>query len=650
MRHLSIMLLCSTTTCFKRSFAPWAFLLLIAFLLAVMLPQRTHAAATLCVNPSGGMGCYTTIQSAIDAATSGDTITIAAGVYAEFIQINFNKPNLTLLGAGANATYLDGAHAHPVLAVTGDATIRGVTIRNGQSGNGAGVMLNSATLHLSACVITHNQATSAGGGGIDNYAGSLNIDTCTISDNQAPNYDGGGINNSGALFVTNSIISGNSAKAGGGIDSVGNLTLANSQVTGNTVTDSGGGILFAGTKTADLTSDQIANNTAANKGGGLYIAGGTVGIYSSTIHANTVTNVQNGAGGGIDSNGALTVSQSQMSSNSAPNGAGLTNEQFGTATVTQSRVSQNVSQLSGGGIANLGSLMLDSSTVDTNTVGPVIVAGGGIYNIGKLTMLNSTISGNQGGTFGALYNHVVGGYPAQVTITSATITNNSGGIQNEPNGGTHGSVLLRNTILSGNGESGTPADCGGPLVSQGYNLLALDCTVSGDTTGNIAGQDPHVGPLSDNGGLTPTHALLAGSPAMDAGPTTAGDGALLATDQRGVQRPQGTRADIGAYEANALPLLINVQPLLIRASSTETHTLSIQGRGFIVGARVQWNGADRSTTYVSEHELTVRLEPNDTAKAGQANVRVRNPGPGDGSTADVVITIQALVFLPMMTH
>jgi len=135
-----------------------------------------------------------------------------------------------------------------------------------------------------------------------------------------------------------------------------------------------------------------------------------------------------------------------------------------------------------------------------------------------------------------------------------------------------------------------------------------------------------------------------------AGTTTAGDGALVATDQRGVHRPQGTRADIGAYEANALPLLINVSPVLVRAGSTETQTLSIQGSGFIVGARVQWNGADRSTTYVSEHELMVHLEPIDTAKAGQATVRVRNPGPGDGTTADVLVTIQALVLLPIITR
>ena len=69
----------------------------------------------------------------------------------------------------------------------------------------------------------------------------------------------------------------------------------------------------------------------------------------------------------------------------------------------------------------------------------------------------------------------------------------------------------------------------------------------------ITGQDPLLGPLQDNGGPTFTHALLAGSPAIDAG----NDGAAPATDQRGTSRPQGLFSDIGAFEvivAAAVPV------------------------------------------------------------------------------------------------
>ena len=60
--------------------------------------------------------------------------------------------------------------------------------------------------------------------------------------------------------------------------------------------------------------------------------------------------------------------------------------------------------------------------------------------------------------------------------------------------------------------------------------------------------DARLGPLQNNGGPTLTHALLLGSPALDAGDPT-----LTGTDQRGVSRPQGPRADIGAFELNDDP-------------------------------------------------------------------------------------------------
>jgi hypothetical protein len=85
------------------------------------------------------------------------------------------------------------------------------------------------------------------------------------------------------------------------------------------------------------------------------------------------------------------------------------------------------------------------------------------------------------------------------------------------------------------------------MTSQGYNLIQdrSGAIITGDETGNIYGQDPLLGPLQDNGGPTPTHALLDGSPAIGAG-----DPALAGTpDQRGVIR--GPAVDIGAYQTDA---------------------------------------------------------------------------------------------------
>jgi hypothetical protein len=90
-------------------------------------------------------------------------------------------------------------------------------------------------------------------------------------------------------------------------------------------------------------------------------------------------------------------------------------------------------------------------------------------------------------------------------------------------------------------------DCAGTLgEDQGYNLDGDDsCGFTRAT--DITNTDPLLGPLANNGGPTQTMALLPGSPAIDKGGTAANG--CLATDQRGVTRPQGPACDIGAFEA-----------------------------------------------------------------------------------------------------
>ncbi len=125
-------------------------------------------------------------------------------------------------------------------------------------------------------------------------------------------------------------------------------------------------------------------------------------------------------------------------------------------------------------------------------------------------------------------------------------------------------VTFQNTILAGNNASQgpdcwTPAD---PLPSTGFNLIqnTSGCVLTGDTIGNILGSDPRLGPLQDNGGPTFTHALLAGSRAIDKGnPAVPGSGgsACAATDQRSGARPVDgdtdglARCDIGIFEVDS---------------------------------------------------------------------------------------------------
>ena len=107
-------------------------------------------------------------------------------------------------------------------------------------------------------------------------------------------------------------------------------------------------------------------------------------------------------------------------------------------------------------------------------------------------------------------------------------------------------VSVSNTIVAGNTATNSGPDLGGAITSNDHNLV-------GDTSGatftsqanDITGVDPLLDTLKDNGGRTQTHALLTGSPAIDAGETT------LTSDQRGVARPQGAADDIGAFEVEA---------------------------------------------------------------------------------------------------
>jgi hypothetical protein len=113
-------------------------------------------------------------------------------------------------------------------------------------------------------------------------------------------------------------------------------------------------------------------------------------------------------------------------------------------------------------------------------------------------------------------------------------------------------------LLGDNTAKGEGPDCHGNVDSDDYNLIEsiAGCTLSGDTTHNIVGEDPALGPLADNGGSTETHALLESSPALDGGSPICYDpeGSILAVDQRDKTRPVdgdengSLLCDIGAVE------------------------------------------------------------------------------------------------------
>jgi predicted outer membrane repeat protein len=201
--------------------------------------------------------------------------------------------------------------------------------------------------------------------------------------------------------------------------------------------------------------------------------------------------------------------------------------------------------LIGGGIVSSGDLTLKGDTLTGNTA---TFGGGGISSQGTLTMINDTVTGNSAVSTGAgIYIHAT----STATITNSTVANNmltgvgplGGGISD--NGAT---LSLINTIVY-DPNSGTVVgpDVWGPVSVAQNSLFGSIVAITANFGGNQINTNPLLGPLQDNGGPTPTMALLPGSPAIDAG-TSAG---APAVDQRGYIRPAGAGFDIGAFEYQA---------------------------------------------------------------------------------------------------
>jgi hypothetical protein len=224
------------------------------------------------------------------------------------------------------------------------------------------------------------------------------------------------------------------------------------------------------------------------------------------------------------------------------------------------------------------SLRVAESTIANNTAqAPLGAQTGGVELVTTDTgtlhaiILNSTISGNTADSaagdslFGAMLVAASGkSATLDVTLASSTVTGNTATGANGVAGGinvfqqsaaTPAVLRLKSSIVADN-PSATGADCrtvNTAIVTGGYNLLGASgaCAFSGDTSTHLGGP-PGLGPLAANGGPTPTHALLAGSRAIDASdPAGCTDqlGAVLERDQRGLPRIAGGRCDIGAYEA-----------------------------------------------------------------------------------------------------
>ena len=297
------------------------------------------SAATLTVCPSGC--AYTQIAPAVAAASSGDTVNVAAGSYHGGFTID---QNLTLTGAGAHKTIISGGGPVITVGMFGATTeptvaIRGVTITGGVTGSspvedgvialGGGIFVppaanfaTGATVTISNSVITGNTAApttsvdagfscgiqdcrfaQAGGGGIDNW-GTLTVANTTVSNNESAgaftsDADGAGIyTQQGALTVNNSVVTGNrtiaAAPDGRFAEGAGIMVDFSFSPSGATATLSVQNSVVSN-NSSSLTNNTLPSSVAVQSGmnanaGGIHVGDGIpTTVSNSAITGNSAT-------------------------------------------------------------------------------------------------------------------------------------------------------------------------------------------------------------------------------------------------------------------------------------------------------------------------------------------------------------------------
>jgi filamentous hemagglutinin family protein len=524
------------------------------------------------LNQDNSSGTYATsvINNAlalIGTVSDGAIVNLGAGTYqGDTIILNNANTAVTLAGAGAGTT-LSGDNNRRVLQISSTTIINELTISNGLDVIGGGIYFdsNTADLTLNGNVFSENVAggniasINSRGGALyfSSNTGNLTLNNNVFSSNSAIGRSGAGgsiyffsSGNSNTLFVNN-VFSDNNAIS-------------------NTTSGIGGGIFFDSSNdpTITLNNNTFFNNLAR---GSIFSGGPTSGIGGSiffrsdgspTLRLNSNTFSNNTADGRRGYGGGIYVFINNGSSSVI-----LNNNTFSSNTAIGTR---GVSF--GGGIYFVGansSLILGKNTFSGNIVDGVSSYGSGLYFSGdNLTLDGNTFSGNS-----AIVNG--GG-------------SNGGGVNFSGN-----SIVLRNNIVSGNSaDSGPEIYVGSGSVSSNNNLFGVGGVAGTNFTLNTAPGAADLtnsltltatlNPLANNGGLTQTHSLIAGSPAIDA----SGAGALP-NDQRGLAAV-GNR-DIGAFEFGAVPNLVvidgNNQSTTVNTAFATPLQVQVQNA---VGDPYQW--------------------------------------------------------------
>lgn len=432
----------------------------------------------------------------------------------------------------------------------------------GTSGSGGGIFNDSAaTLVINNSFIRHNIANRAGGG-IEDQSGSLTtmllnsmvLDSNTVNTNPG---NGGGLhitgagnviisggrangniagaeggalwNGTGAMSVSDFVIDGNLAngsdsdQGGAGIYNLkGMLTIVNTQIINNRADSgsaSGGGILIDSGAGLDMRNSTVSNNFAKRAGGGIEDNSGssTILTLSNVNISNNSASAMPGNGGGVHITGAgnMTITAGIVSNNTAAaEGGGLWNGS-GSMTVEGTLISNNIAQgkdpdQGGGGIYNLsGNLIVNNSIIKGNAVDSASASGGGILNDvnGTLTINNTAIIGNRAKRAGGGIEDNSG---ATTLVTLSKVNLDSNIVASAPgNGGGLHVTGAGNIIITGGTANGNIASAeGGALWNGSGTMTVTGTTINGNKANGTLADQGGAGLYNLSGNLIVTDAII----------------------------------------------------------------------------------------------------------------------------------------------
>jgi hypothetical protein len=593
--------------------------------------STTSVIATLKVTPNSSSGTWTNLDQVAlqEALNGGSDLRFGIDGVVQLTSPLIVTANSTL-DANGHAVILDGNNLASHFQVNAGATLRLVNLllRNGQAhgrdgditgpGLGGSIASFGGNLELIGCTFTNNRAT--GGNGAPALSGTVGGHA----------FGGAVYALDGAVAATNCTFLNNGSTGGQG----GDATFTFFTVPGG---DSYGGALFTSNCLVHLDGVQFLSNLAqagkpssgkprnsgAQSFGGAYAAiGGTIDLRRCVCTVNRAIGQPNyeagatergsGSGGALFHNeGSLAVAQTLFASNSVTGGGGFTSDLqgnlgangnggalcnwAGSVEVRESALVFNRAVAgtpidsfnqfglggtgSGGAVYNRGVVLLSNCTLAEN------IADGGLTNISKFGKGGAARGGSlfsEGGSL-SLQN---------VTVAQSLVKpgNNSGLAFGASLYASNSIVVLTNSILAC---ANSQTNVSGTILDGGHNLCS-DASAAFTSATSRNSVDPMLGPLGDNGGPTPTLALLLGSPAIDSGDPA---GCAL-TDQRGIPRPLGLGCDIGAFEFSP-KLLLNFTPEL-----TTLEYIFLPGRTYGIQSSTNlhdWTSIGRTNADLNGH-------------------------------------------------